>query len=120
MKSVVRWAVASFITVVTFGAVTAVCGALVLPLLLTDGSVRWGIAASLGTAVAALAAIWGQSFATSMPAEPGEGKPGGEEPANARNVINGGTFHQPVIQGRDAVIQLSESTSPSPGLELDD
>ena len=82
---------------------------LILPVVLKDGVVRWGVAGGLGVAVAALGALWGHSFATagrsrepahiSSAAEPPRIVTG---PGTTRNKITGGTFNEgPVIQGRD-------------------
>ncbi len=64
MRSVVRWLLGGLVTVAAFTLVVWVCGALVLPSLLKDPGIRWGIAVGLGAAVASLAALWGQSFAS--------------------------------------------------------
>jgi hypothetical protein len=62
-----RWLLAAVTTVAVFVLITWACGALVLPLLLDDPAVRWGIASALGAAVAAVAASWGASVATRTP-----------------------------------------------------
>lgn len=49
--------------VAAFGMSLWVCGALLLPLWLKSGADRWVVAAGLGVAVAALAALWGASWA---------------------------------------------------------
>ena len=67
-----RWAVAGLVTVVSFVAVTWIAGALVLPSMLSDGAVRWGLASSLGVALATLAALWGHGFASGSESEPGQ------------------------------------------------
>jgi hypothetical protein len=58
-----RWLVAVAVTVASFGVSLWVCGALLLPLLLKSEADRWVVAAGLGVAVAALAALWGASWA---------------------------------------------------------
>jgi hypothetical protein len=58
-----RWLVAVVVTVAAFGVCLWVCGALVLPLWLKSGSDRWVVAAGLGVAVAALAALGCASWA---------------------------------------------------------
>jgi hypothetical protein len=65
--------------------------------------VRWGIAGGLGVAVAALAALWGHSYATSEHAQPAaeESHAAPADTGRTGNMISGGTFHGPVIQGRD-------------------
>ncbi len=52
-----RWLVAVVVTVTAFGVSLWVCGALLLPLWLKSGADRWVVAAGLGVAVAALAAV---------------------------------------------------------------
>ena len=52
-----RWLVAVVVTVAAFGVSLWVCGALLLPLWLKSGADRWVVAARLGVAVAALAAL---------------------------------------------------------------
>jgi hypothetical protein len=47
-----------------FAVVAWVAGAFVLPLFMSSGADRWVVAAGLGVAVAALAALWGQSWAS--------------------------------------------------------
>ncbi len=70
-----RWLVAVVVTVTAFGVSLWVCGVLLLPLWLKSGADRWAVAAGLGVAVAALAALafasWagGQSEESSGPGE---------------------------------------------------
>jgi hypothetical protein len=89
------------VTIAAFAVVAWVCGAFVLSM--RDRGVRWGIAGGLGVSVAALAALWGHSYATDE-----QEQPTAEELHAARgdtgstsNEISEGTFHGPVIQGRD-------------------
>jgi hypothetical protein len=102
-RPTLRWAVAVLVTIAAFAAATWVCGAFVLPM--HDGGVRWGIAGGLGVAVAALAALWGHSYATAEHEhEHPDAQTAHAAPARAGrtgNKISGGTFHGPVIQGRD-------------------
>src|SRR5690242_7275432 len=109
--------VAALVTIVAFAAATWICGALVLPALkMHDTAAVWGVAGGLGVAVAALAALWGHSYATAEPRqaqpEPAPGSPAATNPGPAspassggtgetHNEIGGGTFQQPVVQGRD-------------------
>ena len=58
-----RWLVAVLVTVAAFGMSLWVCGALLLPLWLKSEADRWVVAAGLGVAVAALAALGGASWA---------------------------------------------------------
>ncbi|WP_217185797.1 hypothetical protein [Streptomyces sp. AC495_CC817] len=50
---------------VAFAVPTAVCGLWVLPSVIQDPGTRWAVASALGAAIAALAVLWGQSFASS-------------------------------------------------------
>jgi hypothetical protein len=108
VELLVRWLVAGLVTVAAFAGATWICGALALPIVMKDGGVRWGIAGGLGVAVAALAALWGHSFATAERVEDAAPLASAGEPTTivtgpgtTRNEISGGTFHGPVIQGRD-------------------
>jgi hypothetical protein len=71
-----RWLVAAVVTVAAFGLSLWVCGALLLPLWLKSGADRWVVAAGLGVAVAALAALgcasWAGGGSEDSPAAPGE------------------------------------------------
>ena len=58
-----RWLVAVVVTVAAFGVSLWVCGTLLLPLWLKSGADRWAVAAGLGVAVAALAALGCASWA---------------------------------------------------------
>jgi hypothetical protein len=58
-----RWLVAVVVTVAAFGVSLWVCGALLLPLWLKSGADRWVVAAGVGVAVAALAALGSASWA---------------------------------------------------------
>jgi tetratricopeptide (TPR) repeat protein len=96
-----RWAVAVLVTIAAFAAATWICGAFALPI--RDGAVRWVIAASLGLAVAALAALWGNSYATAerqQPAAEGEHADTAGT-GNTYDTISGGAFHGPVTQARE-------------------
>ena len=63
MSRATRWLVAVVVTVAAFGVSLWVCGALLLPLVLKSGADRWVVAAGLGVAVAALAAVGCASWA---------------------------------------------------------
>lgn len=63
MSRAARWLVAVGVMVAAFGVSLWVCGALLLPLWLKSGADRWVVSAGLGVAVAALAALWGASWA---------------------------------------------------------
>ncbi|MEU4682555.1 hypothetical protein [Streptomyces xinghaiensis] len=47
-----------------FAIPTWLCGAVLLPSVLTDAAVRWGLSSALGVVLATLAVAWGQGFAT--------------------------------------------------------
>lgn len=64
MRRTVEWWVAGLVTAVAFGASVWISGAFVLPLLMKSSADRWGVAVGFGLAVAALVALWGQSWAT--------------------------------------------------------
>jgi hypothetical protein len=63
MSRAARWLVAVVVIVAAFGMSLWVCGALLLPLWLKSGADRWVVAAGLGVAVAALAAVGCASWA---------------------------------------------------------
>lgn len=64
VNGAVRWLVAGLVTAVSFSVVVWVSGAFVLPPLMRSPDARWAVAVGLGGAVAALAVLWGQSWAT--------------------------------------------------------
>ena len=64
MQRTVRWWVAGLGVAAAFGVATWVSGEFFLPLVIKSASDRWVVAAGLGVAVAALVALWGQSWAT--------------------------------------------------------
>lgn len=64
MRSASRWLVVCGATVAAFSAASWLSGALILPLWIKSDGDRWVVAAGLGVAVAALAGLWGASFAT--------------------------------------------------------
>jgi hypothetical protein len=115
VKPVARWSAAAAVTVAAFAAAAWVSGALILPAVIRDPGIRWGLAGSVGVAVAALGALWGSSFAAgdnspeadsgSSDAKPAPGRAaqgrGDKGRGDTRNEITGGTFHGPVIQSRD-------------------
>jgi hypothetical protein len=63
MSRAARWLVAVIVMVAAFGVSLWVCGAFLLPLWLKSGADRWVVAAGLGVAVAALAALGCASWA---------------------------------------------------------
>jgi hypothetical protein len=55
--------VAGLVTAVAFAVSAWISGAFVLPLLMKSAADRWAVAVGFATAVAALVALWGQSWA---------------------------------------------------------
>lgn len=114
-----RWLVAVMVTVAAFAMTTWICGALILPVVMRDPGVRWGVAGACGVAVAALAALWGHSFASAGRSE--DPVPANVQRAtsaatttglgNTRNRISGGTFHGSVVQGRDVSVISPDVTN---------
>lgn len=95
MDRVIRWLVALVVTLVAFSGSLWVSGTLLLPMWIKSEADRWVIAAGLGVAVAALAALWGVSFAQRE--EPAEHvAPSGTAcgPAQADPAVMGGTLRQ--------------------------
>ncbi len=82
-----RWLVAVVVTVAAFGVSLWVCGTLLLPLWLKSGADRWVVAAGLGVAVAALAALDCASWAGGQSEDSSSGR--GERSISARGDITG-------------------------------
>lgn len=96
MDRMLRWWASGLVVIAVFGVATWVSGAFLLPLVIKSAADRWVLAAGLGVAMAALAALWGQSWATDdSPAEPGDAKS-----AN-RSVTTGGNITGIVSTGDD-------------------
>ena len=123
-RPALSWVVAVLVTIAACAASTWVCGAFVLPM--RDGGVRWGIAGGLGVAVAALAALWGHSYATAEHEQPvaGSAHEALAGTGSTSNTISGGAFHGLVIQGRDigtlnltgpATAQRTQASPPAAG-----
>ena len=79
--------------------------------------------------MAALAALWGHSFATVKASKESlsrcrpRSRPTGEpspESGRTSNKISGGTFHQPVIQGRDITGPGSAAAASRPPMLTED
>lgn len=110
-----RWALAVLTTIAAFAVATWICGAFVLQM--RDGGIRWGIAGGLGVAVAALAALWGHSYAAAEHEETEHEK--AQPPAGGKNsasfTISGGTFHGPVTQAHDiGTLNITSPDTSSP------
>ncbi len=110
MTQVARWLLAGLVTVAAFATVTWLCGGLILPVFTLDPDLRWSIAGGAGVAVAALAALWGQGFATRSRDDVGDDRPAPAtevpESGDVRNEIKGDVSGQ-VVQGRDFYGPLS-------------
>lgn len=120
MRKVARWSAATLVTMAAFAVGTWLCGAVILDHLLKDPAVRWGIASGLGVAVAALAALWGHSFAEGREAEETVSGSSSKVPAgvitgrgSTLNKISGGIFHGPVTQGRDTFLTGPDASAPA-------
>jgi hypothetical protein len=62
LKKLARWLIAIIATISAFAVGLYGAGSLFLPLYIKSGGDRWVIAAGLGVAFAALAALWGINF----------------------------------------------------------
>jgi membrane protein implicated in regulation of membrane protease activity len=82
-----RWTVAALVTVATFAAATWIGGAVVLPPMLEDVAIRWGLASALGSTLAALAAVWGHGFATRATRTTGQMLPQNSAQASAARAV---------------------------------
>lgn len=83
MSGLARGSVAVLVTVAAFGIAAWISGAFLLPSIMKSGADRWVLAAGLGVAVAALAALWGHSWAR----REGETSPGrGEQSARSASL----------------------------------
>lgn len=96
--------VAAGVTVVAFAVPTVVCGVWALPWLVKDEGARWGAASALGAAVAALAVLWGQGFASCD----GVGTAGGVEARGDRSVAVRGP-----VRGNISTGDIGMPTSPA-------
>jgi hypothetical protein len=105
MSRVARWCVAVLVTVAAFGVAAWVSGALLLPAVMRSGADRWVVAAGLGVAVAALAALWGHSWAARDDGDGGTGGPAGAARRAAqgeRSIAAGGDITGIASTGDDA------------------
>jgi hypothetical protein len=84
----VRWCVAGLTAAAAFGLTAWLAGAFVLPLVMKSGADRWAVAVGLASAVAAVAGVWGQWWATRESAGPGAG-PAGDRLIRAGRDITG-------------------------------
>jgi len=103
----VKWWLAGLVTVTVFGLAAWVSGAFLLPAVMRSAADRWVVAAGFGVAVAALAALWGQSWATREGggAASGTGRRPGRPGATAtgeRSIAAGGDIGGIASTGDDA------------------
>jgi hypothetical protein len=98
MSRMARWGAAVLVTVAAFGVATWASGAL-LSVVMKSEADRWVVAAGLGVAVAALAALWGHSWAARdrVASSGGAGRPGGP----AAGVGGGAQGERSVAAGGD-------------------
>lgn len=102
-----RWVVAGLVTTAALAVPVWLCGAVVLPPLLEDPAIRWPLASTLGTALAALAASWGYGFASRGRPTTGQAPSSPSAQATAeRAVAIGGSNQAPVSTG--------DATAPTP------
>lgn len=80
MKKLSRWLVAIISTISAFAIGLYGAGSLILPLWIKSDADRWVIAAGLGVALAALAALWGINFIQGRGAEEVDEKTGSSYP----------------------------------------
>src|ERR1022692_354177 len=103
MGRLLRWCVASTVTIAVFVVGTWIGGAVVLPRLMSSPDARWAVATSFGVAVAALAGAWGFWFATRDTAA---ADPAGKAVAasGSRSVAAGGDISGTVSTGGRKVV----------------
>jgi hypothetical protein len=87
----------------------------VLPSLLKDPAIRWALASALGSALAALAALWGHGFATRVQGTTGQAPSGPSVQATAdRAVAIGGSNSGPIATGDAQVPAQPAAGGPAP------
>lgn len=114
MSRAFRWCIAGLVTTAAFAVTTWLAGSFVLATVLKSRPDRWVVAVGAGAAVAALAGLWGHSWATQEEAttavgedsaEVGAGK--GAHAPGSRSVAAGGDVSGIVSTGDDATnVQL--------------
>ena len=121
MRAIGRWGVAFLAVIAAVAVPVWLCEALILPHVIKDPGVRWGVATAPGLAVATFVGLWAYDYvkraADGDPAERDASAEGGTpRPARSgrgatRNSIKGGLFTGgPVIQGRD----ITYNADPAP------
>lgn len=89
MVRLARWGAAGLVTAAVFAVVTWATGAFALAGVLRSDGDRWVVASALGVAVAALAALWGHSWATKETAASGTAEEPAEPACGAGPVASG-------------------------------
>jgi len=120
MRAIARWGVAFLAVIAAFAVPAWLCDALILPHVIKDPGVRWGVATAPGLAVATFVGLWAYDYVKRAtdgePAEHGgSAEDGTPHPAstgrgNTKNSIKGGLFTGPVLQGRD----ITSNADPAP------
>lgn len=108
-----RWLVAGIVAAAAFAVPTVTCGLWVLPSLVKDAGARWAVASAMGAAVAALAVMWGQSFASGNSL-----RAGSAEARGARSIAIIGRVQGNVStgdNGRPSAPAARATPLPSPG-----
>ncbi|WP_051969114.1 hypothetical protein [Kitasatospora azatica] len=95
---------AGIVTLLAFAVPVWLCGAVVLPSLLKDPAIRWPLASTLGAALAALAAVWGQGFATSGQGTTGQTPSAPSVQATPARAVAIGGNNQGAISTGDALV----------------
>ncbi len=110
MSRAFRLCVAGLITVASSGVVIWVAGAFVLPTMLRSDADRWVVAAALGGAVAAIAALCGHSWATREDASASDDKESSDSvdgrrisAKGQRSIVAGGDISGIASTGNDAM-----------------
>jgi hypothetical protein len=114
MERNLRWAVAALVTLAAVAVPTWLCGAVVLPPLLKDGAIRWGLAGVVGVALAALAALWGHSYATGTEKKEGPVLPRLQVQATAQGAVAVGGNNPGTISTGTSTPPATP-TQPAPG-----
>jgi len=88
-----RWLVAGLAAAAVFTGSAWICGMFLLPPVVASADVRWLLSVGLGSALAAVVALWGNWWATreDMPARmDGSGRPKTAEASGERSIAAGG------------------------------
>jgi hypothetical protein len=121
MRAIGRWGVAFLAVIAAVAVPVWLCEALILPHVIKDPGVRWGVATAPGLAVATFVGLWAYDYvkrATDDKSAEHDESPAGGTPRPAstgrgttKNSIKGGLFTGgPVFQGRD----ITYNADPAP------